>query len=354
MATAVKGNAGRGGFAGILMRDSQYEARNPALEKIDEIVAESSHVKVDTNKLSELAVKYSKEQLLLPKWDAPVFMKGASEEVVDFMMLGNSINFAFTDFATGNKYEFPYANINWAGAFGMWSSIKSAHEEGKPVLDGGYLAELTLEGAKKIFNRTSQIPMLQERVKILNEVGKTLVEKYDSHFHNVLEASKGRIFDGGRGFVEILTRDFPSFDDRAEYRGRQVVFNKRAQLAAIMLHEKFLAEGKDLFRKRDVDTLSVAADYELPRVLHILKVINYDADLERKIKEGELIPAKSEEEVEIRANTIFAAKQLQDRINHLRGGVDEVNALHIDYRLWNEGRQYKDAERHHLTVTTAY
>jgi hypothetical protein len=327
--------------------------KNPVFERLDEIIAESVHVSVNHDKVKELALRYSKEDLMLPKWDAPVFLDGDSKQVADFMILGNTINFAYTDFSTKQDYEFPYKGISFKGAFGMWASLKAAFEAGKPILDGDYLMGLTLSDAKEIFKGTAPMPMLQERVKILNDVGEVLDGEYREHFHNFLAACDGRIFNSGKGFVEMLVKKFPSFDDRANYHGKEVVFNKRAQLAAFMLYEKFRGMQKAIFPSEDVKMLSVAADYELPKVLNAVGVLQYKDDLEKRINNSELIPARSDEEIEIRASTIYAAKQLVDGINELRGSQNSVNALHIDYRLWKEGEGRTDV-KHHLTVTTAY
>ncbi|MGA3020667.1 MAG: queuosine salvage family protein [Candidatus Micrarchaeales archaeon] len=329
------------------------------------VILHSKHVRVNNNNLSELAVKYSKEELLLPRWDAPVFLeasvtssKDTLNQVADFMILGNTINFAYTNFSTGIDYAHSYKGIGWRGAFGMWSALKNAFEEGKPILDGGYLSTLKLGDMKEIFEPSKltlqTMPMIKERAKILREVGKMLTEKYDGHFHNMLTKSDGRIFDANKGFIRMLLNDFPSFRDRAIYKGQEVVFNKRAQLATFMLYEKLLGTSfSPLFVQEDVDKLTVAADYELPKVLHIVGVLEYQPDLEKKIKKGRLIKAGSEEEVEIRANTTYASEQIKDLINSMRDSSRRVNALHIDYRLWKEGEGRTDV-KHHLTKTTAY
>ena len=337
-----------------IRRTDEERVANPVLESCVSVAGESNHVVMNRARLNGIAASWSEEKLEIPKWDAPVFLGGNEKQVVDFLMVGNSINFNYTSVATGKKYEFNYNGVPWRGAFGMWAALKHAHESGIPVLDGDFLAGMSREKAVEIFRPDlSEMPMFDERVRILNEVGKTLVDKYDSHFHNVLEEADGRIFNRGRGLVELLVSDFPSFDDKSTYRGRTVVFNKRAQLIPIMLYGKLAGMGKKAFPQEDLELLTVASNYELPKVLRAVGVLEYRGDLGGRVDRGEPVAAGSEEEIEIRANTICACRLMQDEINVIRGSSPRVTALEVDYKLWSVGVNYKQA-RHHLTMTTAY
>ena len=355
------------------------------------VARQSRNVRINYDKLYEVSRKYSKDDLQLPKWDAPVFPERLDRDTLDFILLGNTINFAFNDFKTGEKYLYKYKDVPFKGAYGMWAALKSALDEGTPILDGSYLENLTKIEAKEIFNKDSQIPMLNERVKILNEVGKVLNKNYWGHFYNLYTTTGGYLFNDGEGLVERLVRDFPSFRDDWDYNGKRVSFAKRAQLAAAMIYEKFLP-GVKAFRDGQFERLTVFADYELPKALRSMGILEYSPQLADKIDKGELIPAGSNEEIEIRGCTIAATDELVKFINYTRESNDEaylhlirhiaatdelvkflndawgpndessfhsikhsnkVTAPHIDYKLWEDGRNYKDAKAH-MTITTAY
>ena len=324
---------------------------NPVLESVMPVVKKSTHVSIDWAKLKEVARKYAGEELIVPDWRAPVFPAETNRDTLAFFLLGNSINFAFSDFRTGIKYETEYAGIPFRGAFGMWAALKRGIDGGVPLLDGRYLERVSGVELKTLFEGNILIPMFEERLKILREVGRVLNQKYNSHFARVVEYSGNRAFDGGRGVVERLLADFPSFADRYQYGNNLVILNKRAQLAVGMIQGRFLSEGVELFPRSDIDLLTVFADYELPRSLNAMGILKYTDALSGRINEGRTIGKGSLEEIEIRANTVFAAKLLQDEINGIR--KEDVNALNIDYKLWSEGKNFKDA-KHHLTETTAY
>lgn len=316
------------------------------------VASESKNVEINYKKIEETSYKYSKETLQMPTWDAPVFPEKLDNDTIDFILLGNSINFAFNDFKTGEKYVHEYKGVPFKGAYGMWAALKAALDDGTPILNADYLENLSTAQAEKIFNKTSKIPMLGERVDILNEIGKVLNQKYGGHFYKVVEKADGRLFNHGKGLVELLVGDFPSFRDDALYNGRKVSFAKRAQLGSAMIYEKFLPGGRSLFNENEIKRLSVFADYELPKALRAMEIFKYSPSLAAKIDKGELIEAGGPEEVELRACTIAAAREIARKINHFDKSK-KVNALHVDYRLWLDGRNYKDAKAH-MAVTTAY
>lgn len=324
---------------------------NPVLESVMPVVRKSTHVSIDWTKLKEVARRYAGEELTVPDWKAPVFPAETNRDTIAFFLLGNSINFAFSDFRTGIKYETEYAGIPFRGAFGMWAALKRGIDEGVPLLDGRYLARISEPKLKAILEGNILIPMFEERLRILREAGEVLNQKYNSHFARVVQYSGNRAFDNGWGVVERLVADFPSFVDQSYYGNNFVIFNKRAQLAVGMIQGRFLSEGVELFPSSDIDSLTVFADYELPRILNAMGVLKYTEALSSRINEGRTIGKGSQEEIEIRANTVFAATLLQDKINGIR--IEDVNALNIDYKLWSEGKNFKDS-KHHLTETTAY
>jgi hypothetical protein len=327
------------------------EPHNPVLESARAVVGKSVHVSIDRAKLKEVARRYAGEELIVPDWRGPVFPSETDRDTSAFFLLGNSINFAFSDFSTGIKYETEYAGIPFRGAFGMWAALKRGIDAGAPLLDGRYLEGISEGELGRLLEGNILIPMFQERLEILREVGRVLNQKYDSHFARVVEKSGNRAFDRGRGVVERLVIDFPSFADQYRYGDGLVIFNKRAQLAVGMMQGRFLSEGVELFPGSDIDLLTVFAGDELPKILNAMGILRYTESLSSRINEGRPIEKGSPEEIEMRASAIVVGKLLQDKINGIR--KEDVNALNIDYRLRSEGKNYRGA-KHHLTETTAY
>ena len=323
--------------------------KNTVLESTKPLIESPQYVFINKERLEDVAKRWSQEDLQVPSWEEPVFLGGAFVDMVDSFMLGNAINFAYVDFNTKQRFSTLYKGVEWKGAFGMWACLKRAFEAGIPIMDGTYLRDISRADAEKIFEGNIRIPLFEERLNIFRELGKVLCEEYDCQFHNVLLQSNKLLFNDGGGFVERLVCDFPSFNDSVNYNGSVVRFDKRAQLVAGMIYGRLNKRGINAFE--DVDELTVFADYGLPKSLRDLEILSYESSLADRVDQHVIIPANSQEELEIRASTIHASKMLTNKINEVLCGK-EINALHIDYKLWSESRNKKG--NHHLTITTAY
>jgi hypothetical protein len=322
---------------------------NKVLESTSMLVQNPRYVSINGSAIDMVASRFSAGALEPPSWRTPAYPEGDDKTMIDYFLLINTINFAFTDFQTGQKYSVSYKGADWSGSTGMAAAITRAIENGVPLLEGSYLRSISEKAVREIFAGNIEIPMLGDRLEIFREVGQVLAEKYGGHFHNVVEASGRRLFDGGRGLVDRLTSDFPSFDDSVVYNGRKIRFDKRAQLAGGMLCNYFWE--RPLFWPGESDELTVFADYVVPKTLRSLGILEYAPGLAEKVDGRQLIPKESLEELEIRAYTIHACKRLVDRINEYRR-EPRINALNLDYKLWSEGRKIPGS--HHLTITTAY
>lgn len=327
--------------------------KNPVLPTTKEITSNPKYVTIDTQKIDILAEKYAQEELPLPNWDAPVFLPDTNFDTIDFFFAANSINFLFTDFETKEKYTTTYQEKEWKGAYGMWAAMKKAFENDKPITDGHYLKNLTVQAAEQIFEGNMRMPLLEERVKILNEVGKKLSDSYDGRFHQFLMNAGKKLYNEGNGVVERLVKEFPSFDDSTKIGENIARFDKRAQLLVSMIYSRFYNTlGWELFE--DIGELTVFADYVLPKTLRDLSILHYQNSLAERVDSGGLILANSQEELEIRASTLHASDYLLKGINktRIKEGTYPITAMHLDNKLWTESRGKKG--NHHFTKTTAY
>lgn len=269
------------------------------------------------------------------------------KKTIDYFFLGNTINFAYTDFDTGEKFETIYKDKKWQGAFGMWACLKRAVENKIDLLDARFLELLDRKSMRQIFTGNIEIPMVDERLAIWHETAKILKEKYRGSFYNLAKKSRFYCFDNGKGIVERLAADFPSFNDVSCFKGNEIKFYKRAQLAVAMAYERL--RQTNLFPVKDINELTVFADYCLPVSLNELGILRYDKNLEEKIANRKLIKKDSREELEIRAATIWTTHYLQHEVETLD---KKVNSLEIDYFLWSKGKDSK--KKHHLCKTIAY
>jgi hypothetical protein len=330
---------------------------NPVLRSLAPAITDPWHVKIDMDRLQALARKYADGELALPKWQDPVFLPGRGNDVINALIIGNSINFGYIDPETGNKFAKSYAGINWAGAFGMWAALREAFEAHNPLLAPKNLAHITEEQVQGLFNGNPPMPMLKERAEILRTMGYRLFGMGYGQFSGMLRGEIGiemtPVF-GFDGLLDNLVRSFPTvFHDSQWYRGSEIVFNKKAQLAVAMLYERFLAEGVRLFPADEMAELTVFADYELPRALRLNGVLVYSESLAKMVDNKIPVPRNSEAEIELRAGTVWAAHLLREGVNSIRGHDGSVTALEMDYRLWRDAKADKTTNSH-ITSTPRY
>lgn len=333
--------------------------RTPVRESVAAAVAELDHIEIDTSQVRSVADEWVDEEFELPAWRAPVFpdesaSRTSVDDVIDFLFVGNSINFAFRNFETGEKFVADYDGVEWGGAFGMWACLKRAYDDAVPILDGGYLSQLSTPELKDLFDPADgqRIPMLDHRRRILNAVGDRLVTDYDGRFHEFVDAAGTRLFDDGDGIVERLVRKFPSFDDthfiNTGTRDLTVHLYKRAQLAPGMAYGRF--DGRAGFTVTDPEAFTVFADYNLPNILRHKNILVYDDHLAHLVGSETLLEPGSREEIELRIATVAAADQLMKELNGRRD--TPVYGPQMDYKLFSV-RDEVDTPVH-KTKTTDY
>lgn len=105
---------------------------------------------------------------------------------------------------------------------------------------------------------------------------------------------------------------FAGFRDHTVYKGRQVFLYKRAQIFAADLHGAFKGQGYGKFI--DISSITIFADYIVPAVLRKLGVLKYSSSLASIIDTKNEVVSGSEEEVELRACSVYAVEKMRDLI----------------------------------------
>lgn len=327
---------------------------NPFAETLRPVWENPRHVSINWGLLERMAQELTNERIEIPNWRLPCLPEEDDENFVQFLGVTTAINFCFTDPRTKERYRFvDKQGKEWQGAMAMSMAMKEARERGIPVLDPDWLRGVSKEALGSILEKDAPIPLLAERVSILQSVGFALKIWYEGSFSVLCERADYRLFDQWRGIVERLNHDFPhAFCDESFYErsAEQLKFYKKAQLFAMMYQGRALDSKGKLPLIQDIDDIGVAADYVLPKILRHYGVLVYTPELARKVDNLEIVEKDSSEEQEIRAQTWQAMIALRNRLSELRG--ENVSMLALDNLLWRRGRVLNAP--HHLTPTTAY
>ena len=323
---------------------------SPVLDSLRPVIEGSRHVRTDMAKIADVAKWMAYEELPLPQFSLPFGLEKNRDEAIDFTMVSDSINTAFTDFETNVKFQARYESQNWSDSQALTALLKRALDQKIPVLDGRYLARLTRAELARIFEGNIELPMLDEKLAVLNDVGRVLEQRYDGFFHNFVATCTPKLYDGGKGLVDRLVTEFPRFNDVSPYKGKEIKLYKLAQLTYWGLYAGLRRQGG--FRIDDLGSMTAFADYIVPVALRVMDILVYSPPLDEKIKAHQLIPRDSEEEIEIRAQMLYASALLTEDINARRPQELQVIIPQVDARLWLN--YHTTHWPHHLTRTIMY
>ena len=317
------------------------------LSSVSKAIHQLEHLSIDLDSIENTADWLAYEEFSFPKNNQ---VRENPEDFIRATMFMNTLNFAFTDFKTSIKYEVKQGSETLSDSEAMYFQVNEAIDSGNNLVDGKIMATLTLEQLANIFSGNIEMPMLKERVEILNDVGQKLVDNYEGDWLNFINNGPKKLYAKGEGLIERLVNEFPRFDDSSEYRGNKVKFYKLAQLAFWGIHGEL--SGSNYFKIEDMHSMTAFADYIVPVALNVMKIMTYTPQLDEKIRDGEMIERDSEEEIEIRSASIYATAILTEKVNEKRPENKSIIIPQLDYRLWKN--YHATHHPHHLTYTTMY
>ena len=317
------------------------------LSSVSKAIHQLKHLSIDIDSIENTADWLAYEEFPFSKNNQ---VRENPEDFIRATMFMNTLNFAFTDFKTSIKYEINQGSEILSDSEAMYFQVNQAIDSGNNLIDGNVMATLTLEELATIFTGNIEMPMLKERVEILNDVGQKLVENYEGDWLNFINNGPKKLYANGEGLIERLVKEFPRFDDSSQYRGNKVKFYKLAQLAFWGIHGEL--SGSNYFKIEDMHSMTAFADYIVPVALNVMKITTYTPELDKKIRDGEMIKRDSEEEIEIRSASIYATAILTEKVNERRPEDKSIIIPQLDYRLWKN--YHATHHPHHLTYTTMY
>ncbi|GCF07680.1 queuosine 5'-phosphate N-glycosylase/hydrolase [Dictyobacter arantiisoli] len=320
------------------------------LSSVHKVVERSAHVKINPAPIDHLSQLWLQDnaparQSAASLWDERYHFSDGTARTVNWLLVLDALNFCFWAEKGQDRWTIEYQGQTLNGYWAEAAALKRAVEEELPLWDANYLSTISEATVAHIFRGTGTIPLFEQRVQHAREVGRVLLERYAGQFTQAI-AQSGR---NAIQLVLLLERYFPSFRDVAIYRGSAVRFLKRAQITIADISGSFHGKGWGAITNQD--QLTIFADYKLPQVLRDYNVLEYQTELAQRVDNQELIPAGSEEEVEIRACTIWACELLR---RALQQQGRRVTAAEIDMRLWLLGQQSDAMHPYHRTRTIYY
>ncbi len=323
---------------------------SPVTESLRPVIENSRSVRTHYDKIVEVAGWMAYEERPMPNLGVPFGLEKNPDVAMDFVMVANTIDTAFTDFKTHVKFQVDYDGTHWSDSEAMLACLKRAMDNGIPILDGKFLAKITRADMERIFAGNIEMPMLDEKLALFHDVGAVLAAKYGGRYYNFIRSCSPRLYDHGNGLVERLAAEFPRYNDVSWYDDHEVKFYKLTQLGYWEIYAGLGPKGG--FRLEDPQKMTAFADYIVPVALRLMGMTSYSPILERSINTYQMVPRDSREEIEIRAHCLYSTALLADEVNKLRPAERQIIIPQVDARLWTH---YHTTEwPHHLTRTIMY
>ena len=323
---------------------------NPVVESVIPVIDKSVYVSTKIDEIKKVASWMAYEEFPLRNSSQDIQTQDFAEEHIKSTMLMSCINFAFTDFDSQIKYEVKDSGSVLSDSEAVIHQLNRTIASGRDLTSGDVMADLTIQDLEKIFKGNIKMPMLEERLTILNQVGVKLVDSYEGSWITFINSCPQKLYHSGEGLVEKLVTEFPRFNDVSDFQGDEVKFYKLAQLGYWGIHAALSHTG--YFKLEDIHRMSAFADYIIPVALNLFEITDYSGELKRDINDGVEIPASSQKEIEIRSHSLYATSLLTEEINKLRPSEKKIIIPQLDWRLWKT--YHATHWPHHLTKTIMY
>ena len=267
----------------------------------------------------------------------------------NYLLLLEALNFSFWDAE-------PRWRVDYQGAKhdGYWALVAALHralrEQALPLWDAHWMAQVDEAQMSALLAGSGHPPpLLTERASHVREVGEVLLTRWQGQFAELVASCEGV----APRLAQAIVDEFPSFRDEAVWRGQPVRFYKRAQIAVADLSR--LLPNDPLGQFEGLEQLTAFADYKVPQVLRREGLIVLSPPLAGRLERLEELPPGSEDEVAIRAATLWACHLVAHAV-HARqpAGASPVTAMDLDYLLWSAGQDKTGLLPYHRTRTGYY
>ena len=261
---------------------------------------------------------------------------------IDWVFFADTLNFSFWMPEDGPQYLVTYRGATHTGYLAMCAAINRALDSGVTLTDPKYFVDIDEKMLGELLGGEDSvpIPLLAQRVECLHQVGRVLLDKFSGTFNTCL----AHCDNSAAKLLEMVLENFPCFNDSSDYEETRVSFHKRAQILVADIWCLFEGTGVGSFK--DIDTLTMFADYRVPQSLQHYGALQYSADLLQWLREDKMLQSGDRWEAEIRGCSIEAVERLTRRVRELlearnvTGARARVNSIMVDQYLWCYRREH--------------
>ena len=312
---------------------------NKVLETSRFVVDNAKHVKINYDKANQLIDELLKFDNVHYLTKVPYDVYDMStKDIVNFLLIYDSIDFSFW----GNpKWTIDVNGKSLDGGIALLHCVFNLFNGRDSMEVYQQLENTSLDEFKEILKGNVEIPLLEERYKIVTGIAKIVNSKMNGNFYDYIKE-----MNTDQQIFETILTNFSSFEDTRSYNGQTIYFYKLAQLlTSDILHVIEIKEQKEV----NYSNLLGCADYKIPQVMQGFGILEYDTELSSILESKTEIEENSEYEVEVRASMIVV-------INYIWEQIDKsIDRIDINDFVWSKGQdKTKQYKPYHLTRTKSY
>ncbi len=309
------------------------------LETCKFVVDNAKHVNINYDKVNELIDELLKFNNVhyLTKVSYPIYDMD-TRDIVNFLLIYDSIDFSFWG---APKWTINANGQLLDGGIALLHCIFNLFNNRDSRLVYKEIENMSLDQFKEILKGNVDIPLLEERYRIITGIAKIVNKKMNGSFYDYIKA-----MNTDKEIFKTILNYFSSFEDTRTYQDRTIYFYKLVQLlTSDILH---VIKNKEHIEV-DYSNLLGCADYKIPQAMQEFGILEYDDELSLLLDSKTEIKENSEYEVEIRASMIVVINYIWEQIGK------SIDRIDINDFIWSKGQdKTKKYKPYHLTRTISY
>lgn len=312
---------------------------NEILKTCEYVVENCENVKINYNKINLLIEDLFKFENTHYLTKVPYDIYGMNtSDIINFLLIYDSIDFSFWGTP---KWTIQADGKNLDGGIALLHCIYNLFDKRSSIEVYKKLENMSLNEFKNILKGNIEIPLIEERHKIVTEIAKKVNKRMNGSFYEHIKNMNTDI-----EIFNFILENFKNFKDTRIYKDKTIYFYKLAQLLTSDILHVFKIKEK---RKVDYSHLIGCADYKIPQVLNGFGILEYSKELNSYLENKKEIPENSEYEIEIRASMIIVIDYIYQ---HIDKSIDRID---INDFIWGKGQdKTRNYKPYHLTRTTSY
>lgn len=306
---------------------------NEIIESNKYVIENAKYIQINKDEIKKFANGIQEVNIKNWLYNSPYNLLDENvETIITFLLYFEAIDFSFWG---SPKWQIETSNGKEDGSMALMYAMLRYIRENKTF------DNLTKENFKEYLKGNVEIPLFEERFKIIKNVNKVVNERFGGDFYNAIYK-----LTNDEELFKFIIDNFEDFKDIRTYEGKTIYFYKLAQLlTSDILH---IREKKENI-KVDCSHLVGCSDYKIPQGLRALKLVKYNKELADIVDYKVEIQENSAYEVEIRATVIYVIDEIKRLLNN------KVSAIELNDYIWLMSKNKELPKRpYHLTRTTNY